>query len=539
MPALLEEQKFDRNDWETMPHTLNSHVPPQQNSNQPHEYDLLAENLPDSTHSNNGKTPAPILAESSDDWSYATQELLDGLPRVWTRGLLYFLVFFAAIVLPWAMLSKVDETGSARGRLEPKGATQRLDAPVAGTVTQVSVKEGQIVKAGQILLELESDLPRTELQGVQTKLEGQLNRLGQLELIKNQLLIAIRAQQQQNQAQELEKQAQIQQAQQSFSASKTAYNLQQEKLAQIEQAKANLSASKTAHTLAESRLAKDMVELQRYRKLWHKGVVPEIQVVEKEKLADESRRLLAATRTEISQAESRLKEQQGSYQKIIHGARAEIEQAETRLQEQHSGYQSLVQAGKLAVLKSEQQLKDLEGQITTLQAEISQSNSQIKSLQFQLQQRVLRAPVNGTIFQLPIQQTAAVVQPGQMIAQIAPEGTPLVIRAQIAPQQSGFLRQGMAVKIKFDAYPFQDYGVVSGRLNWVSPDSKFIQTEKGSIETFELEITLDKPYIQTANKQIALTPGQTATAEVIVRQRRVIDFILDPFKKLQKGGLEL
>jgi hemolysin D len=529
MPALLEEQKFDRNDWETMPHTLNSHVPPQQNSNQPHEYDLLAENLPDSTHSNNGKTPAPILAESSDDWSYATQELLDGLPRVWTRGLLYFLVFFAAIVLPWAMLSKVDETGSARGRLEPKGATQRLDAPVAGTVTQVSVKEGQIVKAGQILLELESDLPRTELQGVQTKLEGQLNRLGQLELIKNQLLIAIRAQQQQNQAQELEKQAQIQQAQQSFSASKTAYNLQQEKLAQIEQAKA----------LAESRLAKDMVELQRYRKLWHKGVVPEIQVVEKEKLADESRRLLAATRTEISQAESRLKEQQGSYQKIIHGARAEIEQAETRLQEQHSGYQSLVQAGKLAVLKSEQQLKDLEGQITTLQAEISQSNSQIKSLQFQLQQRVLRAPVNGTIFQLPIQQTAAVVQPGQMIAQIAPEGTPLVIRAQIAPQQSGFLRQGMAVKIKFDAYPFQDYGVVSGRLNWVSPDSKFIQTEKGSIETFELEITLDKPYIQTANKQIALTPGQTATAEVIVRQRRVIDFILDPFKKLQKGGLEL
>jgi hemolysin D len=91
-----------------------------------------------------------------------TQELIDSLPRVWTRGLLYLLVVFAGIVLPWAMLSKVDETGSARGRLEPKGATQRLDAPAAGTVTEVRVKEGQTVKAGQVLMELESNVLRTD-----------------------------------------------------------------------------------------------------------------------------------------------------------------------------------------------------------------------------------------------------------------------------------------------------------------------------------------------------------------------------------------
>lgn len=57
--------------------------------------------------------------------------------------------------------------------------------------------------------------------------------------------------------------------------------------------------------------------------------------------------------------------------------------------------------------------------------------------------------------------------------------------------------------------------------------------------TLVLEIALAQTYIQTQNKRVALTPGQTATTEVIVRQRRLIDFILDPFKKLQKGGLEL
>jgi HlyD family secretion protein len=106
-------------------------------------------------------------------------------------------------------------------------------------------------------------------------------------------------------------------------------------------------------------------------------------------------------------------------------------------------------------------------------------------------------------------------------------------------QESGFLKLGMLAKLKFDAYPFQDYGVIQGRLRWISPDSKIVETGQMKVETFELEIAVDTPYIQASNKQVFLTPGQTATAEVIIRQRRVIDFLLDPFKKLQKGGLEL
>lgn len=506
-------------------------------------HDLSNQDLFEQPLDTNTNTLPPTqskLSESvGDDWSSLTKELINTLPRVWTRGLLYLLVIFAGIVLPWATLSKVDETGSARGRLAPKGATLRLDAPAGGTVADVKVKEGQAVKAGQILLELESDLIHTDLQQARTKQEEQLSRLAQLEAIKNQLVIAIGTQQQQNQAQKLEKSAQVDQARDNLSASRTAYTLQAEKLAQVGQARENLRATQTAYALARSRFAKDQVEVQRYRQLWQQGVVPQIKVIEVERTAEESRRLRAAAQADVQQATLRLKEQQGSYQKIIYQAQAEIQQAKSRLQEQQSGYQSLGPAGQLAVLKSEEQLKNLETQITALQAEISQSKSQIQSLEFQLGQRVLRAPVNGVIFQLPVSKAKAVVQPGQMIAQIAPQGVPMVLRAQMTSQESGFLRLGMPVKLKFDAYPFQDYGVVPGHLKWISPDSKVVETAQGQIETFELEIVLDQPYIQTQDKRIALTPGQTATAEVIVRQRRIIDFILDPFKKLQKGGLEL
>ncbi|MDB9357457.1 HlyD family secretion protein, partial [Nodularia spumigena CS-587/03] len=69
--------------------------------------------------------------------------------------------------------------------------------------------------------------------------------------------------------------------------------------------------------------------------------------------------------------------------------------------------------------------------------------------------------------------------------------------------------------------------------------SRTQSSNQGSIDTYDLDITLDQPYVQAANQRVNLTPGQTATAEVVIRQRRVIDFILDPFKKLQEGGLEL
>ncbi|GAA6619435.1 HlyD family type I secretion periplasmic adaptor subunit [Scytonema sp. NUACC26] len=478
--------------------------------------------------------------EDANDWFYVTEELLDAVPKRWTRSLLYMLVVFSAIALPWVMFSKVDETGSARGRIEPLGAAQRLDTQVSGSVTAVKVKEGESVKAGQVLVKLESDVLKTDLQQTRAKLEGQQNRLAQQNLLKNQLLLAISVQQQQNQSQELEKIAQVNQAKQNLDAKQSTYNLQKlEKLALVNQAKQNLISSQTTYKLAKTRWNRDLKEVQRYRKLLQKGAIPEIKIVELEKAAEESQRLQEQTESDIKQAELRLAEEHNRYQTIMRQAQADIEQAKLRLAEQQGSYKSVLHTGKLALLKNQEQLKDLQTQITSLGYEIAQTNSQITSLKLQLEQRVVKSPVDGVIFELPIEKPGAVVQPGQMIAQIAPKDTPFVLRASIPSQNSGFLKVGNKVKIKFDAYPFQDYGIVSGRVSRISPDSKLQDTNQGKMETFELDITLDSSEIQVGNKRIPLTPGQTATAEVITRQRRVIDFILDPFKKLQKGGLEL
>jgi hemolysin D len=476
----------------------------------------------------------------TDDWSDVTQELLDSLPRVWTRGLLYLLFIFVSILLPWMMLFQVDETGTARGRLEPQGKTVRLDTIVAGTVSEVLVKEGDTVKAGQSLLVLDSKLIDADLQQMQEKLNGQLKQLSQLKLLQNQFLLALSTQQQQNKAQELEKQVQIDQTRQNIQALINSSTFQkEEKLAQLNQVQQTLIQSEKASQSSQNSLASAQREVERYQEALKEGIVAEINVIEKKDLAQERQKLYEKAKSDIEQARLRIVEEKNSYQRTIRQGNADIKQAQLRFKEQQSSYESLTNSGKLAILKTQEQLKNIEREITTTNTEIAQNKTHIDSLKFQLEQRVLKAPVNGMVFQLPMQRPGGVVQSGTMIVEIAPANSPLIIRANMATNQSSSLQKGLAVKVKFDAYPFQDYGVVEGKLAQISPTTTEVNTSNGKVPAYKLEIILNQNCISTHNKCIPLRPGDTAIAEVIVRQRRIIDFILDPFKQLQNGGFKL
>ncbi|TFI52964.1 HlyD family efflux transporter periplasmic adaptor subunit [Mastigocladus laminosus UU774] len=480
------------------------------------------------------------VKEEVKDWHYATEELLDALPRVWTRSVLYVLIGFTVIAIPWSVLTKVDETGNARGRIEPKGSTQKLDALSSGSVKAVRVKEGDTVKAGQVLLELESDILQTELQQAQEKLTGLLNQRSQFDLLKNQILLTLGVQEQQNKSQALEKISQLNQAKQELNAKLSIYNLQKlEKQSLLNQAQQQIYTSRNDLKSAEERLKLDSRIVNRFSQLLNDGAVSITQIDQLKKEQQQSKQMYEKAQSDVKQAQLRLAEEQSRYQATVNQLESDIEKAKLQLQGEQSNYQSLLQAGKLAILKNRQQLKDFQTQITGLESQIAQIKSQMASLKLQLQQRIVRSPVNGVVFELPVTKSGAVVQLGQRVAQIAPQNTPFILKAQMPIQQSGFLKVGMPVKIKLDAYPFQQYGIAQGKVTWISPDSKVIQTSQGKEESFDLDIALDQQYLQDGNKRIPLNPGQTATAEVVIRQRRVIDFVLDPFQRLQKDGLKL
>jgi hemolysin D len=479
-------------------------------------------------------------SDDSKDLFHGSEELLDALPRVWTRGLLYVLLGFGVLALPWSMYSKVDETGSARGRVEPKGATQKLDSEVGGSVKAVKVKEGESVKAGQVLLELDSEILQTQIKETDAKLTGLQNQRTQLNILKNQLQLTNSVTQQQNKSQESEKLSQINQAKQNLDSKQSTYNLQKlEKRALVDQAQQQIMVTLNDQEASKNRLSIDSKQVERFYNLVKDGAVSAMQVDQLKKEEQESKRTYQKNLSDVKQAELRLAEEKNRYQTTVSQLESDIKQAKLRLQEVQDSYTSLQKNGKLAVLKNEQQLKDLQAQITANQSTIAQTTSQMTSLKLQLQQKIVRSPLDGIIFELPFSKAGTVVQPGQRVAQIAPRNVGYILKASMPSQDSGFLKVGMPVKIKFDAYPFQEHGIVPGKVTWISPDSKVNQTPGGNTETYDLEIALERQYVQNGSKRIPLTAGQTATAEVIIRQRRVIDFVLDPFKKLQKGGLEM
>jgi hemolysin D len=140
---------------------------------------------------------------------------------------------------------------------------------------------------------------------------------------------------------------------------------------------------------------------------------------------------------------------------------------------------------------------------------------------------------------------------GDLVAQIAPASAKLVLRAKLETKDSGFIRPGLPAKLKFDAYPFQDYGIVPGQLSWISPNS-IENTIENTIRSnsapnrkvdvaggyqFDVEIDLAKSSINTQNRQILLQAGQSATAEIVVRKRKVIEILLQPFRQLQRSSL--
>ena len=224
-------------------------------NSEPGEYQSVTSSSVDTSDKYIDSEQQEEITEENSGIFYGTEELLDALPRVWTRSLLYVLVGFAVVGLPISMVSRVDETGTAKGKVEPLGSTRKLDSIAGGKVKAVNVKEGDEVKKGQVLLKLDSKVLESEIAEAKEKLSGLKKQQSQLELLKNQLLLTINTQQEQNESQALEKQAQVSQAQTDLYAKQSNYKLQKlEKKAQVERAKQQIEIFENEQQSAQSRL---------------------------------------------------------------------------------------------------------------------------------------------------------------------------------------------------------------------------------------------------------------------------------------------
>ncbi len=222
---------------------------------------------------------------------------------------------------------------------------------------------------------------------------------------------------------------------------------------------------------------------------------------------------------------SQMTENQGelfSAQQTIQQSQAELTQKKAQAQRKQ--------------LEAMQKIEQLDVEMTQLQGKIAEQKNLLTAAQSKLQYKYLKAPISGTILSLDLKNTGEVVEAGTTVAEIAPHNVPLIVSAVLPDEEAGFVKTGMPAQVKLDAYPYQDYGVITGQVTNISADAESHE-ELG--ELYRVEIKLERDHILKDQEMIPFKPGQTVTADIVIRRRRIIDVVLDPIKKMQSDGLEL
>lgn len=157
------------------------------------------------------------------------------------------------------------------------------------------------------------------------------------------------------------------------------------------------------------------------------------------------------------------------------------------------------------------------------------------SVETALRQTTLAAPASGLVTTLEVRGPGAVVQAGQTVATVAPSGTPLVVEARLHNKDIAFIEPGMTARLKFDAFPYQDYGTVEGKVTYVSPDA---QEDKELGSFYKVNIAPERTSVVAKGRDIPLRPGLSVTADIITERKSVLSLILEPFRKLkgERGG---
>ena len=123
------------------------------------------------------------------DWSVSLQSLLDQPPaemplRIISSGLVFLLAF-----LGWAWLGKIEDIGTAKGKLVPKGETYKVESVAIGKVSRIAVKEGETVAAGQVIAELDTSLDKKEVKRLEQMLSSYQQELKQKQSLLNKVYL--------------------------------------------------------------------------------------------------------------------------------------------------------------------------------------------------------------------------------------------------------------------------------------------------------------------------------------------------------------
>jgi len=412
-------------------------------------------------------------------------EIEETPPSPLGRILLWSIVLLMVAAFLWSYFGKVDEEVVARGRVVPDGMVKVIQPRETGVIWAIHIKEGQRVRKGDLLIELDPTLTQAEIESSERSLTISRYDMARLkaELRGEELQGSgkdheplLLLQKDLKKAREAEHKAKVVSFESILSQKKTALQSADEGIVKLEKTVELVSRQEEAlRQLADKGYASMMEHLQRQKEL-----------VRAEKELNEQKKLAEQIQDSLKETERNLEALKKERERSILGEMVEKERI-----------------------------------ITILEGELTKA-----SRKSQLEK--LCSPVDGTVHGLAAHTIGGVVTSAQPLITIVPDGTPLIVEAMALNKDIGFIQLGQIAELKWDTFPFQKYGTIEAELFYVSPDAQEDQ-KMGLI--YKIKLKPKCSAMRVKGRMIPLTPGMAVTAEIKIGERRVIEFFISPFIK--------
>jgi len=205
-------------------------------------------------------------------------------------------------------------------------------------------------------------------------------------------------------------------------------------------------------------------------------------------------------------------QQQGAIQEVqvleqqfrVQNLRTQIEQAISRIGE----------------LTAEHQ-KERQDNLTSL-AELQKQLLEGKQL---LNYQLIRAPIEGRIFDLKPNSPGYVVSEGELVFKVVPSSK-LEAKVLLTNRDIGFAKVGQEAEVRVDAYPYTEFGSIPGKVKSISRDS-LPADEKIPVPRFPAVITLDKQKLERSGRSYQLQSGQSVNVQLFLRRKRLATLLTD------------
>lgn len=438
-----------------------------------------------------GGTPAELAINPFSSAALAVQSQP---PRWAVRMVSLGICAMVGLTIVFACFAKMDIVVSAQGKVIPSGKSKVVQSLEPGVVRNIAVRDGQSVKAGDVLLELDPTSTGADRSRLQRDVwEGEADVLRATMLLEGRTAFTAPA----------GMPPEIAANQSAMLQSKAAE--QRAKLAALDADIGKRAADSDAigSTLEQLRSSLPLIQQKHVMRqdLAKTGHVAKTGVIE-------TQLELMGAEKELAVQGNRLKESQASH-------RAALEQRAQSVAE----FRARVSGELVDAIKK----RDASRQ------EFVKANQR-----WELQ--TLRAPIDGVVQQLAVTTVGGVVTAAQPLLTIVPENTPLELEAQVMNRDIGHVKLGQRVINKVETYDFTRYGYIEGEVQWVGTDA--VQDPKmGLVYPIRVKLAqMQTPNQVNGNKGL-VAAGMSVTADIRTDERRLIEYLLAPMLRYKQEAM--